>query len=102
MMVIYEVNLYVKNTVAEDAGVWLRRHIKEMLQIDGFQKARWYYQEPRDDQQLWTVQYHVETVSHLERYLETDAVAMRADAADRFGDLMRAERRLLFERETFK
>ncbi len=101
-MVIYEVNLRIENEVAEDAAVWLRRHIRQMLGMEGFRRATWYFRNSDADCQQWTMVYQVENWRHLERYLETEANAMRKEASDRFGDRIQADRRVLFEREVFE
>jgi hypothetical protein len=101
-MVLYEVNLRVANEIAEDAAVWLRGHIDQMLRIEGFQRAAWYYQNPEAHIQQWTVVYHVSKWKLLERYFGTQAAEMRKEALDRFGDRIQAGRRVLFERETFE
>ncbi len=100
-MVIYEVNLRIDNDVTEVAAGWIRQHIRTMLNEDGFETATWYFQDPEETCQVWTIHYRVASWRLLEKYLETIAPAMRADALERFGERMRAERRFLFERESF-
>ena len=42
-MLIYEVNLTVDEDIATEYSTWLREHIREMLTIDGFEAAAWYW-----------------------------------------------------------
>ena len=100
-MVIYEVNLRVRNEAAEDVALWLPRHIGRILGFEGFLRATWYYREAEGDVQQWTVVYHVSNRRLLQRYLETGAAEMRRETSDHFGDAVQGDRRILFERETF-
>lgn len=100
-MVVYEVNLHVDNAVAEDFAAWLRGHIPEILANDGFERAVWYYRDPGGDRQHWTVHYRVRDWKSLNYYFEHRAAAARQDAVERFGAAFEADRRVLYERESF-
>src|SRR5690606_33096035 len=100
-----EVNLRVAAAIAPEFEVWLAGHIKEMLAIDGFFRARWYTRDAADegadagrDEVLWTVQYDVYTRDDLDRYLREDVGRMRGDGIARFGDRFSAGRRVLAPR----
>lgn len=103
-MVIYEVNLEVEAEVGVAFATWLGPHIEEMLRIDGFVDARWYYRRPedegalRDGRILWTIHYVVRDRESLDRYLEGPAEEMRQDALDRFRGHFTAARRILMPR----
>ena len=98
-MPIYEVNLFVENNIAEEMAVWLRTHMREMLDFDGFTAARWYQLDPEDGKQRWVCHYHVEKMQHLQDYFDHHATAMREDGIQRFGDAFSATRRILYERQ---
>ena len=105
MMVVYEVNLRVAAAIAPEFERWLVGHIKEMLAIPGFFRARWYTRDGADegatggdDEVLWTVQYDVYTRDDLDRYLREDAGRMRDDGVARFGGRFSASRRVLAPR----
>ena len=51
-MIIYEVNLTVNSSVAEQYEKWLTDHIREMLSFEGFISADWYEVEGRRKQLL--------------------------------------------------
>ncbi len=101
-MVVYEVNLHVDNTKAEAFSVWLRNHIPEILAYDGFEGAVWYYLDPSDGRQHWTVHYRVRDWTALNHYFEHHAEDARQEGLDRFGGTFEADRRVLFERESFE
>lgn len=100
-MPIYEVNLFVDNDIAEEMAVWLRRHMREMLDFEGFEEARWYQLEPEGGKQRWVCHYHVEKMQQLQEYFDHHAAAMREDGLKRFGSGFKANRRILYEREVF-
>ncbi|PKN55522.1 MAG: DUF4286 domain-containing protein [Deltaproteobacteria bacterium HGW-Deltaproteobacteria-14] len=103
-MVVYEVNLVVDAAIVGDYERWMAAHIKEMLQIPGFFRARWYGRNPQDEGDApssdthWTIQYDVYTRDDLNRYFREDAARMRGDGVARFGDGFRASRRILVPR----
>ncbi|HMB93571.1 MAG TPA: DUF4286 family protein [Rhodothermales bacterium] len=101
-MIIYEVNLFVDNEIAEEMAVWLRTHLREMLAFDGFVEARWYQLDPADGKQRWVCHYYVERMSQLQDYFDQHAAAMRAEGVKRFGSTFSANRRILYEREVMK
>ncbi len=100
-MIVYEVNLSVRNEIAEEYAVWLQTHIRDMLRIDGFERADWLYEEPRSGRQQWSVRYQLASWKQLRAYLESQSEAMRAEAHERFGDGFEASRRVLFRRDSF-
>lgn len=95
-MLIYEVNLAVNADVYPVYVVWLRAHIKEILEIRGFIKAQ-LYQEKIDSQDKinLVVHYYIDTEDHLHDYFANHAAAMRADAAQRFPNQFQVTRRVL-------
>ena len=101
-MLIYEVNIQVDNDAAEAMAVWMKEHVREMLDLDGFEGATWYVLDPEKGRQRWSVHYQVESWRRLNAYFENHAETMRQDGLDRFGGKFSADRRVLYEREHFK
>ncbi|WP_457651243.1 DUF4286 family protein [Rhodocaloribacter sp.] len=102
-MLIYEVNLHVKGEAADAFSEWLRGHIREMLAIDGFERAVWLRAETdRPGTLTWCVHYYVTDRAHLNAYFERHADAMREDGLRRFGGKFTADRRILDEVEAFE
>jgi hypothetical protein len=97
--VTYEVRLEVDETIVDEVDVWLREHIVEMLRLPGFSSAEILDDAPlpvpADDKVRRTVQYQVESRDALTRYLREHAPRMREAGVQRFGDRMRATRRVL-------
>ena len=95
-MVLYEVNLEVEQDIAPAYAKWLESHMDEMLQLEGFEDALLLQDENHPpDRICWTVHYRVSSRAHLETYFEGEAIRMRADGLNRFGNRFRASRRIL-------
>jgi hypothetical protein len=100
--VVYEVNLEADADIAGPFDTWLRDHIADMLQFEGFRSA-----EILDDPSAPAgrirriVQYRLRDQAALDDYLATHAPRMRAQGVARFGDRFTAERRVLPHREEF-
>jgi len=100
--IVYEVNLEADADIAAPFDTWLRDHIADMLQFEGFRSA-----EILDDASAPAgrirriVQYRLRDQAALDDYLAQHATRMRAQGAARFGDRFSAERRVLPHREEF-
>ncbi len=95
-MVIYEVNLHVEKSIADDYAVWLKGHIAQMLRFKGFISARWLDNETDDATACdWVVHYIVEDRASLDEYFATHAEAMRREGLERFPGMFSATRRIL-------
>lgn len=110
-MLLYEVNLTVDGSEAARFSSWLREHIREMLEFDGFEAAAWYVSS--DDEReppaadptgtrTWTVHYQVRDRKALRAYFDEHAEEMRADATQLFGDHITADRRILEQKRLFQ
>ncbi len=98
-MVIYEVNLSIDADVYADYMVWLKEHVKEMLQFPGFIQVSLFEQESKEpdgdfSQEKLTVQYQIEDRDSLEKYLTEFAPKMRGEGINRFKDKFSADRRI--------
>lgn len=100
--VVYEVNLEADADIAGPFDTWLRDHVADMLQFEGFRSA-----EILDDPAAPAgrirriVQYRLRDQAALEDYLANHAPQMRAQGIARFADRFSAERRVLPHREEF-
>jgi hypothetical protein len=111
-MLLYEVNLTVGGEVAPRYSSWLREHIREMLELDGFEAAVWYassddgHTTPKPDEptgaRTWTVQYQVRGRDALQAYFDDHAGDMRRDGAQQFRNHVDAERRILEQKRLFQ
>jgi hypothetical protein len=105
-MIIYEVNLVVKRKIADDYAAWLKGHIREMLQLPGFESAEWLSDEDFHEEEgadpRWTVHYRLRSHDDFIRYAETDAERMRGEAIERFGRDFEATRRILRVEDAFE
>lgn len=94
-MIVYEVNLIVRNEIVEKFKAWLHSHVMEMLDFDGFDDAELVPIEQHDkDSQLLTVRYFVESQKKLDDYIENHAEKMRADGLEKFPNQFSATRRI--------
>ncbi|HEY2347205.1 MAG TPA: DUF4286 family protein [Xanthomonadaceae bacterium] len=96
MAVIYEVTVHVRREVADAYIAWLRAHVAEIVALPGFEDAELHalFDEAADDAG-WCVRYRLRDRVALDDYLRDHAPRLRADGIARFGDAMRAQRRVL-------
>lgn len=97
-MVVYEVSIDVDAPLRADYLAWLRGHVDEILALPGFTGADILEVLDPACGDGWfgvCVQYRLRDAAALESYLREHAPRMRADGIARFGDRMRARRRVL-------
>ncbi len=101
-MVIYEVNLAIDLEVYPQFQLWLKTHVKEMLQFPGFIKASILKpeQELVAGQEKITVQYQLKNRDALDVYFEEFAPKMREEGIRLFKDRFSAKRRIYEVEET--
>lgn len=97
MAVIYEVTVCVPTALADDYLHWLRAHVDQMLALPGFEEAalETLLADLADGECGWCVRYRLRDRQALDDYLREHAPRMRADGLARFGDRLRASRRVL-------
>jgi hypothetical protein len=95
-MVLYEVNLSVRYDLCREYLPWLKQHIEEMLQFQGFEGANlWLEESPeQNDAARYTVHYEISNRDALEAYFVEHAERMRGDGLRRFPDGVSAQRRI--------
>ncbi|WP_131795170.1 DUF4286 family protein [Fluoribacter gormanii] len=95
-MVIYEVNLAIDGDIYPQFQLWLKKHVKEMLQLPGFIQA--YILKPDNENtanpEKLTVQYQLENRESLNVYLTEFALKMREEGLKLFKDKFSAQRRV--------
>jgi len=111
-MLIYEVNLTVDGAAAPRYSPWLREHIREILNLDGFEAAVWYDRHedgdtaPADDEPTnpreWTIQYQVRDRAALQAYFDDHADEMRREGVEKFGDHVESSRRIFEQKRLFQ
>ena len=100
--VLYEVNLEADAAIEGPFDTWLRDHIADLLQLDGFRSA-----EILDDSSAppgrvrRIVQYRLRDQAALDAYLRDHAPRMRSQGVAKFGEAYSADRRVLAHREEF-
>lgn len=100
--VVYEVNLEADADIAGPFDTWLRDHIADMLQFEGFRSAEIFEDASAPAGRIRRiVQYRLRNQAALDDYLASHAPRMRAQGVARFGDRFTAERRVLPHREEF-
>lgn len=100
--VIYEVTLDVNAGIITEFDVWLTQHVHDMLRLPGFLDARILDSQsettPRNAASpvvRRVVQYTLTSRADLDNYLRKHAPRMRAEGVGRFGEQLRANRRVL-------
>ena len=97
-MRVYEVNVEIDAAIRSDYMRWLRAHVDEILALPGFTGAELFEvldPAPTASTHRVCVQYRLVDDAALEAYLRDHAPRLRADGIARFGERMRATRRVL-------
>ena len=97
-MIVYEVNIEVREDRYADYRAWLAVHVDEMLALPGFVAAEILEQrEPPSSEgtRALTVHYRLVDDAALRRYLADHAPRMREQGLRHFGDAFTATRRVL-------
>jgi hypothetical protein len=96
-MIVYAVELEMETALRTEYLAWLRTHVADMLALPGFLDAEILTRsEPVPPAGHWVVCVHYRLRDHAawQGYLEHHAAPMRAAGITRFGDRVRASRRL--------
>ena len=93
MSILYEVNLKVTSSILSEFFSWLRTHVEEMLQFDGFIEATIYEDISKLDEIV--VSYVIISQEALQDYFDKHATQMRDKGLAKFGDQFSAQRRIL-------
>lgn len=94
-MVVYEVRVCVDAGVRESYRAWIDGHVREILALPGFERAELYVEDADGGEPVFVIRYHLVSRAALEDYLRDHAPRLRAEGLARFGDRMRATRRVL-------
>jgi len=97
-MILYEVNIDVRDAAYADYRAWLAVHVEHMLALPGFVAAEIFERrEPPAPEGMrgLAVHYRLLDEAALERYLSTHAGRMREEGVRRFGDAFTATRRVM-------
>lgn len=96
-MLVYEVSVDVDTSMREEYLRWLKPHVAEILALPGFFGADvWEVIDPADPGVLRVcMHYRLADDDALATYLRDHAPRLRADGIARFGERMRAQRRVM-------
>ncbi|KTD19918.1 DUF4286 family protein [Legionella londiniensis] len=96
-MIIYEVNLTISEEVYDAFITWLKPHIQEMLELDGFESAQLLQHIDTNNYKKieLSVRYRVKNEACLDQYLTHQAKAMRGKALPQFQGKFQASRKVL-------
>lgn len=98
MSTLYEVTLQIEAALIAEYDSWLSEHVKEMLTLPGFERARIFAIEADSkapDPIFRVVHYWLETRQTFDHYLRDHAERMRNNGLRRFGNRVTASRRIL-------
>ena len=95
--VVYEVSADVDAAIREDYLRWLGPHVAEILALPGFTRADVFeVVDPASPDTLRVcMHYHLVDEAALQAYLREHAPRLRADGIARFGERIRAQRRVM-------
>lgn len=95
-MIVYEVNLKVREAARRSWLIWMRGHVDEMLEFQGFRSAEILAEDPAEPGwRRYCVRYTLASREDLDRYLAKDAERMRAEGMRLFAGQFEATRRVL-------
>ncbi len=98
-MIIYEVNIAVDLAIQERFLVWLKEHVAQVLEFDGFSRVMLYILEEVEDSdplKLYLVlHYHVGSKNDLKNYLNQHAPAKKRAMIELFGNRLNLANRTL-------
>lgn len=97
-VIVYEVAVEVDAAIEGAYRAWLRDHVDAMLSLPGFTGADVFDvvdPPPAPQRAHLCVQYRLLDDAALQAYLRDHAPRMRADGVARFGNRVRATRRVL-------
>jgi len=97
-MILYVVELEMDVALRGEYTAWLNEHVREMLALPGFIGVEILtYIEPPSPDRRWVVcvQYRLQDCAAWQRYLAEHAPRMRQAGLARFGDRVKATRRVL-------
>lgn len=97
-MIVYAVELELDAALHDEYMAWLREHVREMLELPGFEGAEILTRlEPPAPAArcVLTVHYRLRDRAAWEAYLAEHAPRMREAGLARFGDKVRASRQIL-------
>ncbi|MGI9245670.1 MAG: DUF4286 family protein, partial [Steroidobacteraceae bacterium] len=100
--VLYEVNLDADAAIEAPFDTWLRDHVADVLQFDGFLAAEILADpDPPPGRARRSVLYRLRDRAALDLYLREQAEPMQRRGRELFGDRFTATRRTLAHREEF-
>ena len=97
-MIVYEVNLEVREDIAAEYRAWLAEHVEHMLALPGFVEAEVLERldpPPPAGTRVFVAHYRLTDEPAMQRYLNEHAPRMREEGLRRFGDKFSATRRIL-------
>lgn len=103
-MIKYVVDLKVNADIYDEFLTWLANHIKEILCFNGFIKAEMH--EEVDVGSIGKIHYLVisydlDSLQNLQEYFDNYAITMRKQTAEKFGDKVKASRRIFSVKQVF-
>ena len=100
--VTYEVELEADAAIEKTFDTWLRDHVADVLQFDGFLSAEILAADADSPGHIRRiVRYRLHDRAALDDYLRNHAARMDAQGTERFGGRISAEQRTLASREEF-
>lgn len=97
MSAIYEVTADYDAEIAAEFADWLRQHVADIVVAAGFAGASLWELEGAH---TWVVHYLAREREQIDSYLQNLAPHFRADAAQRFAEQVRVQRRILIRQDT--
>lgn len=95
-MVVYEVSVEIDHAIRADYLAWLGPHVAEIVALPGFTGAEAFEVDaPPPGRACFCMRFGLADDDALAAYLREHAPRLRADGIARFGERMRATRRVM-------
>lgn len=97
-MLIYEVSIKIAVHFADEYLVWLKSHVQQMLQFDGFLSAKILvnkYPDASCHECAIVVQYDIESEVKLDYYFNNHAEVMRSSMPEKYKNHLQINRNIL-------
>lgn len=97
-MLIYEISIRIAVHLAEEYLVWLKAHVQQMLQFDGFCSAKILvnkYPDANANSCAIVVQYDLESEVKLDNYFNNHAEVMRSSLPEKYKNHLQINRNIL-------
>ena len=94
-MIIYEIDITIKNNIYSEYIIWLKNHIEEMLKFNGFESSNSYLYDANNLEKKILIHYYIKDKKYLNNYFNIHASKMQSNFPEHFQSNITIKRRVL-------